>query len=169
MTFLGRIAGLSAAEATRRDQLVQRWTQFSQSGGNISSPLEDASPPMHLSGLDAALALCGESRSVWLRSATPQPDWPRLLDRRWALSITATLASIVSLLLLTWVVRLFRQLDIAETLAARPNATLAGMGLIWWAFLSPSVLGLGLAVIGGGLWVWERVQAFRTTPGGRTL
>ena len=40
--------------------------------------------------------------------------------------------------------------------------SMAGMGLIWWAFLSPSVLGLGLAVIGGGLWAWERLRATRS-------
>ena len=158
---LGRIAGLSAEELVRRDQLVQRWTDFSQSGGIVSSPIPGTSPPMHHSGLDSTLSLCGESRSLWLRPVGPQPTWPRLLDRRWALIITASLASLVSLLILTWVVRLFRQYDIAETLAARPNATMAGMGLVWWACLSPSVLGLGLTLLGGVLWTWDRMRTAR--------
>ncbi len=158
---LNRTTGLSTAEAARREQLLQSWKAFSQSGGNISSPVRVIDGDIQHSGLDATLALCGESRSMWLQSPHPQQAWPRLLDRRWALIITASLASIVSLLILLWVVRLFRKFEIAETLAARPNATMAGMGLIWWAFLSPSVLGLGLAVMGGGLWIWERLQANR--------
>ena len=162
---LDRTEGLTAEESARRDQLVQHWTEFSQSGGSISSPMSDTASHRHDSGLDATLSLCGESRSLWLRSPQPQQTWPHLLDRRWALIITATLASIVALLILTWIVRVFRQFDIAEKLAARPNATMAGLGLIWWACLSPSVLGLGLAVIGGGLWAWDRVRSPRTPVG----
>lgn len=158
---LSRISGLSNREALRREQLLQDWTAFSQSGGNISSPvrgLDDSTPH---SGLDATLALCGESRSLWIQSPQTQQTWPRLLDRRWSLVITASIASIASLLILLWVVRLFRKFEIAEKLAVRPHATMAGLGLIWWAFLSPSVLGLGLAVIGFGLWAWERLSARR--------
>ena len=165
---LGRMVGLTAAESTRRDQLVPQWTEFSQSGGNLSVPVSDKSPSLHDSGLDATLALCGESRSLWLRSSQPQQTGPRLLDRRWTLIMTASLASFVSLLLLTWIVRLFRKHDIAEKLAARPNATMAGMGVIWWACLSPSVLGLGLAFASGVLWAWERVRDWRSTASGRT-
>ncbi len=159
---LNRTSGLSTAEAARRELLLQSWTAFSQSGGNISSPVRSIDGGIQHSGLDATLALCGESRSLWLQSPQPQQAWPRLLDRRWAIIITASLASIVSLLILLWVVRLFRKFEIAEKLAVRPNATMAGMGLIWWAFLSPSVLGWGLAVIGGGLWIWERLWATRS-------
>ena len=160
---LGRIEGLTAEQSAQRDQLVQRWTEFSQSGGHISSPLQVSPSPLRDSGLDATLSLCGESRSLWLRGPQPQQTWPRLLDRRTALIITATLASIVALLILTWIVRVFLRLELAENLAARPNATMAGLGLIWWACLSPSVLGLGLAVLGGGLWLWDRVRSPRFT------
>ena len=162
---LGRTAGLSAAESTRRGQLMQRWTEFSQTGGNISAPVGDTSRGLQFSGLDATLSLCGESWSLWLSSAQPPQAWPRLLDRRWALILTASLASIVSLLVLTWVVRLFNRLDIAEKLAAHPHATMAGMGVIWWICLSPSVLGLGLAVGGGVSWGWERVRRARPRVG----
>ncbi len=158
---LSRTTGLSTGEVARREQLLQSWTAFSQSGGNISSPVHGIDGGMQHSGLDATLALCGESRSLWLQSPHPQQAWPRLLDRRWALIITASLASIVSLWILLWVVRLFRKFEIAEKLAVRPHSTMAGMGLIWWAFLSPSVLGLGLAVMGGGLWIWDRLRATR--------
>jgi len=159
---LNRMERFTPNEQVRRDQIDQRWKAFSQSGGSISSPLSGERAEMHYSGLDAILSLCGESRSLWLRADELPGSGPRLIDRRWAIALTTGLASLVSLLVLTWAVRIFRHLDLSEKLAARPNATLAGMGLIWWAFLSPSVLGLGLTLLGAGLWLWERISNART-------
>ena len=165
---LSRAEGLSTGERARRDQILHQWTEFSRSGGSISAPIHDANGGLHDTGLDAVLSLCGESRSLWLSSKDLSPGWsgPRLLDRRWAIIITAVLASAVSLLVLIWVVRIFRRLDLAEKLAACPNATMSGLGLVWWACLSPSVLGLGLTLASGVLWMWDRVKAARepTSP-----
>jgi len=152
---------LTPAESERQDQIDRRWKSFSQSGGSISSPPFIATTEMHYSGLDAILALCGESRSLWLSSDRHPYSGPRLLDRRWAIIITAALAALVSLLVLTWIASIFRRLDLAEKLAAHPNSTMVVLGLIWWAFLSPSVLGLGLALFGGWLSIRDRTQATR--------
>ena len=153
---------LIPAEAARRDQIDMQWKMLSETGGSISSPPAGSVPAVHFSGLDSILSLCGESRSLWLRSPHLTQAWPRLLDRQWAIVITAAVASFVSLIVLTWAVRIFRHFDIAEKLAVRPNATMIGMGLVWWAFLSPSVLGLGLAIVGTGLWFGERVLTQRS-------
>ena len=155
-------ARMTPAEATRRDLIDQQWKTLSQAGGNISSPPAETTPELPDCGLDAVLSLCGESRSLWLRPPGSH-DWPQLFDRRWAIVLTAGLASLVSLLVLTWTVRIFRQLDLAEKLAARPHATMIGMGLVWWASLSPSVLGLGMALVGAGLWSWERFVILRAS------
>ena len=159
---LSRAEQLTPAQRDRGTQIEQHWKTFSQSGGAISSPAMGSSSVTHDSGLDTVLSLCGESRSLWLSSSLLPSRDPRLLDRRWAMILTASFASLVSLLVLMWVVRIFRQLDLSEQLAARPHAAMAAMGLIWWACLSPSVLGLGLALLAGGLWIWERITSART-------
>ena len=138
-----------------------KWQAFSQTGGSITSPPVRATGEPQFSGLDAILALCGESRSLWLSSDKYPYSGPRLLDRRWAITITATLASLVSLLLLTWIVSIFRRLDVAEKLAAHPHSTMVGLGFIWWIFFSPSVLGLAIVLLGMGLGARDRLLAAR--------
>ncbi len=151
----------SPEETDRFDLIGVKWKLFSQSGGSISSPPVRNSAEMHFSGLDAVLAECGESRSLWLSSDKHPYSGPRLLDRGWAITITATLASVVSLLLLTWIASIFRRLDIAEKLAAHPHSTTAALGLIWWCFFSPSVLGLGIALLGVLLGLRDRINLAR--------
>ncbi len=162
---LNRFDGTTTAEQVRRAALFQKWNEFSRSGGSITSPIQHANGRLHHSGLDTILALCGESKSLWLDpdSEAKLHVGPQLLDRRWAIVITAGVASTVSLLALMWIVRIFRRLDVAERLAARPNAAMAGLGFVWWACLSPSVFGLVLGVAGGGLWLWDRLSASRNS------
>lgn len=154
---LSSIAELSPQNLERREKIESRWKQFISSGSHISSPIKEAPSVTPEIGLDAAIALCGDSRSLWLpASQETRVTGPTLLDRRWALGLTATLASLVSLGILMWFVKLFRRFQIPERIAARPNASLIGMGMIWWAGFSPSVLGLALALLGIFLWLRER-------------
>ena len=158
---LSRVTELSKDENRRNEVINFKWQAFSQTGGSITSPPVRATGEPQFSGLDAILALCGESRSLWLSSDKYPYSGPRLLDRRWAITITATLASLVSLLLLTWIVSIFRRLDVAEKLAAHPHSTMVGLGFIWWIFFSPSVLGLAIVLLGMGLGARDRLLAAR--------
>lgn len=154
---LSTISDLSPQDQARRDKIESRWKEFTSGGSNITSPVKETPSVTPEIGLDAAMALCGDSRTLWLpNSQDTVVAGPTLLDRRWALGLTATLASIVSLGILMWFVKLFRRFDVPERLAARPNASLIGMGVIWWLGLSPSVLGLALALVGLFLWLRDR-------------
>ena len=157
---LSTFSDLSPQDAARREKIDIHWKEFTGGGSHISSPVTESRSVTPEIGLDAAIALCGDSRSLWMPdSSTPAVISPRMLDRRWALAITATLASLVSLGILMWFVRLFRRFEIPERLAARPNASLIGMGIIWWLGLSPSVLGLALTLMGIILWLRGRWSA----------
>ena len=158
---LSRVAQFSKEETRRNEVINYKWKAFSQMGGSITSPPVRDPGETHFSGLDAILALCGESRSLWLSSDKSTYSGPRLLDRHWAITITAALASLVSLLLLTWVVSIFRRLDVAEKLAAHPHSAMVVLGLIWWIFFSPSVLGLLIALSGVAMGARERILAAR--------
>ena len=154
---LSAVADLSPQNLERQQKIESRWKEFTSSGSHISSPVKEIPSVTPEIGLDAAIALCGDSRSLWLpASQETLVSGPTLLDRRWALGLTATLASLVSLGILMWFVKLFRRFQIPERIAARPNASLIGMGMIWWAGFSPSVLGLALALLGIFLWLRDR-------------
>lgn len=154
---LSAVSELSPQNQERLQKIETRWKEFTSSGSHISSPVRETPTVTPEIGLDAAIALCGDSRSLWLPSSQEAMiTGPTLLDRRWALGLTATLASLVSLGILLWFVKLFRRFQIPEWIAARPNASLIGMGCIWWAGLSPSILGLAMALLGILLWQRDR-------------
>ena len=67
----------------------------------------------------------------------------------------------MSLLLLTWIVSIFRRLDVAEKLAAHPHSAMVGLGIVWWIFFSPSVLGLVFALSGIAMGARDRILAAR--------
>lgn len=157
---LAGIANLSEVDLIRREKVDSSWKEFTRGGSNISSPISDSRVVSPEIGLDAAMALCGESQTIWLPlQNSPTISGPVLVDRRWALGVTATLASVLSLAILMWFVRLFRRFDVPERIAARPNASLIVVGIIWWISLRPSVLGLGLALVGLALWLRDRWYA----------
>lgn len=158
-----RATSLTEHQRKTVGRLEQRWQAFSQSGGSVSSPLTDFVTGGPESGLDATLALCGESRSLWIRPSNEPQDWPHVVDRSWAIVLTAILASAVSLVVLIWLVRIFRTLDIAEKLAARPNGAMIGLGIIWWVGFSPSIFGLVLVLWGGVLWARDLSTARTNT------
>lgn len=154
---LSAVSELSPQNQERLQKIETRWKEFTSSGSHISTPVRETPTVTPEIGLDAAIALCGDSRSLWLPSShEAMITGPTLLDRRWALGLTATLASVVSLGILLWFVKLFRRFQVPEWIAARPNASLIGMGCIWWAGLSPSILGLALALLGILLWQRDR-------------
>ncbi len=152
---LKALSSLSDTDALQQNELHTQWEQFLKSAAVTTSSLVTSPPPAWSpDGLHSSIALCGPGSSIWLSplAADPAIVGPRVIPRRWSVTITAALASLLALALLTWATRLFKRYELAEIIARHPHLTLASLGVIWWLCLTPSVLGLGLA--GCSLVIW---------------
>ncbi|RLS51087.1 MAG: hypothetical protein DWH91_19955 [Planctomycetota bacterium] len=147
---LRRLTLLSVHDKPDTNTLDARWDSFLRSADVASAPLADAAATTTWTpeGLHSGAALCGSSGSIWF---SPIADdvahlGPRVFPRKWTVALSALLASLIAVFLLTWAVQVFRRYELAELIAGHPYRTLASLGVIWWLCLSPSVLGLLLVV-----------------------
>lgn len=87
-------------------------------------------------------------QSVMVRSASsPRPI---VMPRKIAFWTAATLWFVGTLIVVRRALKLATRMQIADRLAAHAASTIFGVGLLWWAFLSPSVIGIlmcGLVVV----------------------